>query len=85
MNPSTPNTATATVNDLFRTAEMSGLDAAIERGRAALLARQHKDGHWCFELESDATITAEYILMMHFMDEIDDVLQEKMARYLRDK
>ncbi|QAU24770.1 squalene--hopene cyclase [Dyella sp. M7H15-1] len=82
MNASTPNAAA--VNDLFQTAETSGLNAAIERGRAALLARQHQDGHWCFELESDATITAEYILMMHFMDDIDDVLQEKMARYLRD-
>jgi hypothetical protein len=48
-----------------------------------LLAQQRQDGHWCFELESDCTITAEYILMMHYMDEIDDLLQEKMARYLR--
>jgi squalene-hopene/tetraprenyl-beta-curcumene cyclase len=84
MTPSTPGTATATANDLFQTTKASGLDEAIERGRVALLARQQQDGHWCFELESDATITAEYILMMHFMDEIDDVLQEKMARYLRD-
>ncbi|OXH91135.1 squalene-hopene cyclase, partial [Burkholderia multivorans] len=44
---------------------------------------QQPDGSWCFELESDATITAEYILMMHFMDRIDDALQERMARYLR--
>jgi len=83
MNPFTPKTATAATADLFRNPAASGLDDAIERGRAALLAQQHADGHWCFELESDCTITAEYILMMHFMDDIDDVLQEKMARYLR--
>ncbi|MGV8920743.1 MAG: squalene--hopene cyclase [Pseudomonas sp.] len=59
------------------------LQSAIARARRALLARQAANGHWCFELESDCTITAEYILMMHFTDEIDDVLQEKMARYLR--
>lgn len=59
------------------------LDAAIERARVALLALQHADGHWCFELESDCTITAEYILMMHYMDEIDGALQEQLARYLR--
>ncbi|AFC87535.1 squalene--hopene cyclase [Frateuria aurantia] len=61
----------------------SPLTRAMEQARAALLGRQAADGHWCFELESDATITAEYILMTHFMDEIDDILQAKLARYLR--
>lgn len=63
--------------------EITALDAAVSRARDALLARQHSDGHWCFELESDCTITAEYILMMHFTDEIDELLQAKMALYLR--
>lgn len=63
--------------------DRQSLDQAIARARAALLERQQDDGHWRFELESDCTITAEYILMMHFTDEIDTVLQEKMARYLR--
>ncbi|WP_088502466.1 squalene--hopene cyclase [Burkholderia ubonensis] len=61
----------------------SALDAAILRGRDALSGLQQPDGSWCFELESDATITAEYILMMHFMDKIDEVRQARMARYLR--
>ncbi|GAA0842366.1 squalene--hopene cyclase [Cupriavidus pauculus] len=61
----------------------SDLDASLTRARDALLNLQHADGHWCFELESDATITAEYILMMHFVDEIDTALQARMARYLR--
>ncbi|WP_186036856.1 squalene--hopene cyclase [Burkholderia gladioli] len=62
----------------------SMLDAAILRGRDALAQRQNADGSWCFELESDATITAEYILMMHFMGKIDDARQARMARYLRE-
>ncbi|MFJ3486933.1 squalene--hopene cyclase [Pseudomonas sp. NPDC090202] len=66
-----------------RTSEPDLLQSAIGRARSALLKRQAADGHWCFELESDCTITAEYILMMHFTDEIDDGLQSKMARYLR--
>ncbi len=61
------------------------LDAAIEQARAALLGRRHADGHWCFEFEADCTIPAEYILMMHFMDEIDGALQAKLARYLRER
>ena len=43
--------------ELLQSTDTNGLNEAIERGRAALLARQHHDGHWCFELESDCTIT----------------------------
>ena len=59
------------------------LDASIARARDALLEHQHPDGHWCLELEADCTIPAEYILMMHYMDEIDEELQSKIAVYLR--
>lgn len=50
------------------------LRQAIEVARAALLAQQHADGYWSYELEADCTIPAEYILMMHYMDEIDEPL-----------
>src|SRR6267143_998106 len=56
---------------------------AVSAARDALLALQHAEGYWCFELEADCTIPAEYILMMHFMDEIDTGLQTKIAVYLR--
>ena len=58
-------------------------EQAILRAREALLALQHPDGYWCFELEADCTIPAEYILVMHYMDEIDEDLQAKIAVYLR--
>lgn len=61
----------------------AALDAAIDAGREALIRHQAPDGHWCFEFEADCTIPAEYILMMHFMDEIDDALQHRLAKYLR--
>lgn len=56
---------------------------AIDRARDALLALQHRDGYWCFELEADCTIPAEYILLMHYMDGVDPALQAKLAVYLR--
>ena len=59
------------------------LDAAIARGSEALLALQKADGHWVFELEADATIPAEYILLQHYLDEIDDGEQAALAQYLR--
>lgn len=58
---------------------------SIERAASGLLAGQHADGHWCFELEADCTIPAEYILMMHYMGEIETERQEKLANYLRSK
>jgi squalene-hopene/tetraprenyl-beta-curcumene cyclase len=59
------------------------LDRAIALARDAMIARQTAAGYWLFELEADATIPAEYIMMMHFLDEIDAVLEAKIAAYLR--
>ncbi|UCG13496.1 MAG: squalene--hopene cyclase [Deltaproteobacteria bacterium] len=61
------------------------LEGAISRSRNALLALQRDDGHWRFDLEADCTIPAEYIMMMHYMGEIDDELAVKIAVYLRER
>src|SRR6266850_6652758 len=60
----------------------SRLDACIERATVALLAAQRRDGHWVFELEADATIPAEYILLKHYLGEPDATLEKKIANYL---
>ena len=60
-----------------------GLERAIYAARDALLKKQYANGHWSFELEADSTIPAEFILMMHYLDEIDPALELKLARYLR--
>lgn len=62
---------------------MTLLDRAIAQARDALIARQSAAGYWLFELEADCTIPAEYIMMMHFLDEIDAELETKLAAYLR--
>ncbi len=61
------------------------LEKKFTQARTAILSLQNADGHWCFPLEADCTIPAEYILMMHFMDEVDVVLETKIARFIRDK
>ena len=59
------------------------LNNAISRAQDKLLSLQDKDGYWVFELEADCTIPSEYIMMMHYLGEIDESLQAKIANYLR--
>ena len=49
------------------------LEGAISAATSALLALQRDDGHFVFELEADATIPAEYVLMRHYLGEPVDV------------
>ncbi len=62
---------------------VTDLDQAVATAQSALAARQSSDGHWVFELEADATIPAEYILLEHFLDRIDAPLQARLGIYLR--
>ena len=60
------------------------LDQAITTASTALRRLQREDGHWVFELEADATIPSEYILLLHYLDERDPELERKVAVYLRE-
>jgi squalene-hopene/tetraprenyl-beta-curcumene cyclase len=60
------------------------LDARIKAATAALIEHQQADGHWVFELEADATIPAEYVLLRHYRGEpVDAALEAKIAAYLK--
>ncbi len=43
------------------------LDAAIEAATERLLELQHPDGYWVGELESNATMTAQHLFLLHFL------------------
>ncbi len=60
------------------------LDTAVANAAAALARLQRGDGHWVFELEADATIPAEYILLRHYLGEpVDADIEARIGRYLR--
>ncbi|HKJ22975.1 MAG TPA: squalene--hopene cyclase [Gammaproteobacteria bacterium] len=63
--------------------DTTGVEAGIRAAQGALLTAQHPEGYWCYELEADCTIPAEYIMMMHYMNELDPDLERKLAVYLR--
>ncbi|MBM3530027.1 MAG: squalene--hopene cyclase [Alphaproteobacteria bacterium] len=66
------------------TPDRSSLERHIGRAARALMDSQRDDGHWAFELEADATIPAEYVLLRHYLAEpVDAGLEAKIAVYLR--
>ena len=71
-------------SSVFYTKEYD-LNRAIEKAQDQLLSLQNDNGYWVFELEADCTIPSEYILMMNYLGEIDEVLQSKIANYLRSR
>jgi squalene-hopene/tetraprenyl-beta-curcumene cyclase len=74
------------MSDIGQSREAAPLDARIGAAATALRAAQRADGHWVFELEADATIPAEYVLLTHYLGEQPDLaLEKKIAVYLRSR
>lgn len=63
----------------------SPLDLAIEASQDFFFKEQLPKGYWWAELESNVTITAEYIMLFHFLGLVDREREQKMANYLLSK
>ncbi len=65
-------------------ADFQDVEGAIRAATDAILAGQKPDGHWVYELEADATIPAEYVLLVHWLGETPNLeLERKIGVYLR--
>ncbi len=62
---------------------LAGVAAVVDSARGALKACPRSDGHWSFVLEADATISAEYMFLQHFLDDVDVEEERLIANYLR--
>jgi len=64
--------------------QSESIDEAIRRSQAWLLGRQNlKDGFWVAELETDTTLTSEYLMLRRFLGLVDQERERKAVRYLR--
>jgi squalene-hopene/tetraprenyl-beta-curcumene cyclase len=74
-----------TVYALRREPDARSLESVSSLAIAAenLIARQREDGHWVFELEADATIPSEYVLLRHFLGDVDPSIESRIGVYLR--
>ncbi|MBL8660587.1 MAG: squalene--hopene cyclase [Rhodospirillales bacterium] len=75
--------ASAVARDESALPETDDLGDTIAEAVDWLASRRRHDGHWVFELEADATIPAEYILLNHFLGDINDEIEGRLAAYLR--
>ena len=64
------------------TLQAAALDQALQRGIEALLSRQDPAGFWVHELEADATITSEYLLLRRWLGIADPAQEAKAVRHL---
>ena len=44
---------------------------AIRKTQAFYVGQQQEDGYWWYELESNVTITSEYLMLLHFLGSKD--------------
>ena len=68
----------------FAAPRLDEVEGAIRAATEAILRDQKPDGHWVYELEADATIPAEYVLLVHYLAETPNLeLERKIGVYLR--
>ncbi|MEM9011284.1 MAG: squalene--hopene cyclase [Pseudomonadota bacterium] len=74
---------TALAEDRADPVDRAALKEVIGEQHDRLWDMQSEDGHIVFELEADCTIPSEYVLLRHFLGEVDAPREAKIARYLR--
>ncbi|MEW5744978.1 MAG: squalene--hopene cyclase [Nitrospirota bacterium] len=55
---------------------------AVQKTRSYYVREQHPDGYWWYELESNVTITAEYLMLLRFLGVRNEHREQKMARHV---
>ena len=61
---------------------ISRVAAAIDGARNNLFSEQHEEGYWCGELEADATLEADYIVLHVLLGTGNPERLAKAARYI---
>lgn len=55
---------------------------ASKKTSAYYIGEQHPDGYWWYELESNVTITSEYLMLLYFLGLKDDEKFRKIAHHI---
>lgn len=55
---------------------------AMKKTQSQYLSEQHEDGYWWYELESNVSITAEYLMLLYFLGQRDETKFRKIATHI---
>jgi squalene-hopene/tetraprenyl-beta-curcumene cyclase len=77
----TPRSSTSSVPLAAPALEDRARDA-VERARKRILELQRPDGHWCALLETDTTITSEFLVACRHLGRVDEAREQAAVRYL---
>jgi squalene-hopene/tetraprenyl-beta-curcumene cyclase len=58
------------------------ISEAIRKTHAYYIEEQNKEGYWVYELESNVTITSEYLMVLHFLGLKDTARDKKLAQHI---
>ncbi|MFO0754587.1 MAG: squalene--hopene cyclase [Thermodesulfovibrionales bacterium] len=61
---------------------MERIGDALRKTHSYYRDEQHRDGYWWYELESNVTITAEYLMLLHLLGQEDGGRDAKLANHL---
>ncbi|MGH9511950.1 MAG: squalene--hopene cyclase [Terriglobales bacterium] len=60
----------------------SRVAAAIEKAQRCLFSQQHEEGYWCGQLEGDATLDSDYILLHTLLGSVNPERFQKTANHI---
>lgn len=66
------------------TSQVQQIQEVIEKSHQYFLQNQKSAGYWCFPLEADTTLVADYIMLCHYIDHIDPTLEKKAIQWIID-
>ncbi len=75
--------ATSAPSPIANSPTVPSIDQSIEAAQQYLLSIQKPEGYWWANLESNASITAEVVLLYKIWGIVDSLPLDKLERYLR--
>src|SRR5271169_3652387 len=59
-----------------------GVGEAIKKTQSYYIDQQHDDGSWWYELESNVSITSEYLMLLHYAGLMNADRDKKLASHI---
>ena len=72
-------------NEDYNNEDYSHVRSAVNRAVNYLISRQASEGYWQGSFETDTSYTADYILLMHYLEMVEETRLKKAVNHLFEK